>query len=128
MTGGGSVSGKDTTSGRGQQAEALAARFLERNGLRVLARNFRCRGGEIDLVCGDGRTLVFVEVRLRCHRAYGGAVASITRSKQQRVILAARHYLAANAAAERPCRFDCVLLDDLSDAGIEWVRDAFAAD
>lgn len=128
MTGEGLVSGKDTTGERGQEAETLAARFLERQGLRVLARNFRCRGGEIDLVCADGAALVFVEVRLRRNKAYGGAAASITRSKQQRVILAARHYLAAHAAAERACRFDCVLLDSLSEADLEWVRDAFSAD
>lgn len=128
MAGGGSVSGKDTTGDSGRRAEELAARFLERKGLRVLARNFRCRGGEIDLVCADGAALVFVEVRLRRHAGYGGAAASVTQAKQRRVILAARHYLAAHAAAERDCRFDCVLLDGLAAGGIEWVRDAFAAD
>jgi len=111
----------------GQLAEDLAARFLERRGLTLLARNFRCRGGELDLVCRDGATLVFVEVRLRRNAAFGGAAASITARKQQRVILAARHYLAAHGAslpAERACRFDCVLLDG---ERIDWLRDAFAA-
>ncbi len=108
----------------GQRAEALAARFLERHGLAVLERNVRCRGGELDLVCRDGATLVFVEVRLRRNAAYGGAGASITARKQQRVVLAARHYLAAHRDDERACRFDCVLLDG---ATISWLRDAFAA-
>lgn len=120
------VSDKDNTSG--QQAEALAARFLERHGLQVVAQNFRCRGGEIDLVCRERRTLVFVEVRLRRNANYGGAAASITASKQARIILAARHYLSANAASESDCRFDCVLLDGLDENRIEWVRDAFSAD
>lgn len=108
----------------GRLAEALAARFLERRGLAVLERNVRCRGGELDLVCRDGATLVFVEVRLRRNAAYGGAGASITARKQQRVVLAARYYLAKQGLSERPCRFDCVLLDG---ATISWLRDAFAA-
>jgi putative endonuclease len=121
------VSSKDTTGDSGRQAETLAARHLEARGLRILARNFRCRGGEIDLVCADGPTLVFVEVRLRRNADYGGAGASITPRKQQRLILAARHYLAAHDAATRPCRFDCVLLDGLRGDAVEWLRDAFAA-
>ena len=119
---------KDTTSGKGRLAEEMAARFLELRGLRVLTRNFSCRGGEIDLVCRDHNALVFVEVRLRRNTAYGGAGASITAGKQARIILAARHYLAANAAADSECRFDCLLLDELAESSIEWVRDAFSAD
>lgn len=109
----------------GQQAEDKAARFLEKRGLLVLARNFRCRGGEIDLICRDKNTLVFVEVRMRRNADFGGAGASITLSKQRRIILAAQHYLLANAKANSDCRFDCVLLDGDS---IEWIRDAFSAD
>ena len=120
------VTDKDNTSGR--QAEALAARFLEQQGLRVIAQNFRCRGGEIDLVCHDRKVLVFVEVRLRRNANFGGAGASITQTKQARIILAARHYLAAHAAGEPDCRFDCVLLDDLSENRIEWMRNAFSVD
>ena len=118
------VSDNDNTSGK--QAETLAARFLEQQGLLVLARNFRCRGGEIDLVCRERQVLVFVEVRLRRNLRYGGAAASITTHKQARIILAARHYLSAHAATESDCRFDCVLLDGLDEARIEWLRDAFS--
>src|SRR5690606_24818947 len=78
----------------GTLAEEQAAQHLARHGLKILARNYRCRGGEIDLVCRDGATLVFVEVRLRTHRGYGGAAASITPAKQRRITLAANHYLA----------------------------------
>lgn len=124
------MSGNDTTSLStqviGKRAEDLAARFLEQRGLAILARNFRCRGGEIDLVCRDGPALVFVEVRLRRNANYGGAAANITARKQQRIILAARHYLAAHAAADADCRFDCVLLGSEAKA-IEWERDAFSA-
>ena len=114
----------DNTASAGKLAEEQAACFLEQRGFAVLTRNFRCRGGEIDLVCRDGKSLVFVEVRLRRNATYGGAGASITASKQRRIIIAAQHYLAANTKAECDCRFDCVLLDGTN---IEWVRDAFAA-
>jgi len=110
---------------RGAAAEALAAEFLERRGLKILARNFRCRGGEIDLVCADGRTLVFVEVRLRTNQNFGGAAYSITPLKQRRLVLAARHYLARHSGA--PSRFDAVLLGDLAPERIEWIRNAFDA-
>ena len=122
--------GRLGTQAAGQQAEDLAAAFLTQRGLRVLTRNYRCRGGEIDLIARDGKTLVFVEVRLRRNPAYGGAGESITVTKQRRVVLAARHYLAANAAGHAACRFDCVLLTGTSGkpGDIEWLRDAFAAD
>jgi len=116
--------GKDTTDGA--RAEALAAAWLERRGLKVAERNFRVRGGEIDLICRDGDTLVFVEVRLRSRSDFGGAAASITTAKRRRLILAAQHYLLDRPAS--PCRFDCILLDRLDEAAIQWVRDAFSAD
>jgi len=109
----------------GEQAEVLAAAYLERQGLRILERNYRVRGGEIDLICADRGCLVFVEVRLRTSRRFGGAAASITTAKQRRLILAARHYLAGRR--EQPCRFDAVLLSGLADTDIEWIRNAFDA-
>jgi len=113
----------DTTATRGREAEALAARHLEGHGLRVVERNFRVRGGEIDLICRDGRTLVFVEVRLRSRNDFGGAGASITATKRRRIILAAQHFLAGKADCD--CRFDCVLIDG---ERLEWLRHAFTAD
>ena len=106
----------------GARAEEQAARFLAGRGLKILARNYRCRGGEIDLVCRDGAILVFVEVRLRTNRDFGGAAASITPAKQRRITLAANHYLAGKPLPA--CRFDAVLLDG---AGIDWIRNAFDA-
>ncbi len=111
---------------KGAAGEQLAADYLRRQGLRLVERNFRVRGGEIDLVCRDGRTTVFVEVRLRSRKDFGGAAASITATKQARLILAARHWLLRHG--ETPCRFDCILLDGLESANIEWLRDAFSAD
>lgn len=124
---GAKVIGKLSRNVSGKHAEEMAARFLEKRGWLVVARNYRCRGGEIDLVCRDGKVLVFVEVRLRRNAAYGGAGASITASKQRRIILAAKYYLAAHAKADSDCRFDCILLDASTEKNIEWISDAFAA-
>ncbi|HEY3432053.1 MAG TPA: YraN family protein [Rhodocyclaceae bacterium] len=110
----------------GAAAEDLAAHWLTRQGLRVLERNYRIKGGEIDLICADGNTLVFVEVRLRSNANFGGAGASITPAKQKRLIQAAQHYLQNHG--EQACRFDCILLSDLSETSLEWLRDAFPAD
>jgi putative endonuclease len=108
---------------KGAAAEELAAAFLERNGLAITARNYRCRFGEIDLVARDGRTLVFVEVRQRRNEDFGGAAASITHGKRARLLRAARHYL-AGIRIEPPCRFDAVLIRG-EPPQIEWIQNAF---
>ena len=107
---------------RGSAAEALAARFLQSQGLTIIARNYRCRGGEIDLIARDGPSLVFVEVRLRRNTAFGGAATSITAKKRRRLGFAAKHYL-GRLGREPPCRFDAILLDGLAPERIEWLRD-----
>lgn len=107
----------------GDAGEARAATYLTGRGLRIVARNYRVKGGEIDLVCRDGAVTVFVEVRRRARADFGGAGASITRAKQARLILAARHWLVEHG--EAACRFDAVLIDG---ERLEWLRDAFAAD
>lgn len=111
---------------RGDAAERAAERHLLRHGLRLIERNHRCRMGEIDLVMRDGETLVFVEVRMRSNAGFGGAAASIVRSKQQRIVRAAQHFL-AGLAEPPPCRFDVVLVEGVSAARIEWLRNAFDA-
>jgi putative endonuclease len=107
---------------RGAAAEALAAEFLVARGLTIVTRNYRCRSGEIDVIARDRDTLVFVEVRLRSSPAFGGAAASITAAKRQRIARAARHYLAM-LGREPPCRFDAILLDALDSQRIEWLID-----
>lgn len=111
----------------GQEAEQLAMRYLIDQGLTVVGQNFRVRGGELDLICRDGPIWVFVEVRLRRHPGFGGALESITAAKRQRILLAAQHYIARHRLTG-PCRFDCVLLEALSSHSLHWIRDAFAAD
>lgn len=110
---------------RGRAAEALAATYLQRQGLRIVERNWRCRFGEIDLIARDGPSLVFVEVRARSFSHYGGPAESIDRRKRSRLIAAATQYL-ARAGLDTPCRFDAVLMQ-ASDKP-QWVRNAFTAD
>jgi putative endonuclease len=107
----------------GGDAEEEAARLLRRHGLSIVARNYRTRVGEIDLVARDGEVLVFVEVRMRASDAFGDAAESITAGKRSRIEAAARHFLMA-LGSEPPCRFDVVTLDG-PDAG--WMRAAFDA-
>ena len=110
---------------RGREAETLAERYLLARGLTLVARNFRCRLGEIDLILRDGDTLVFAEVRLRGSQSHGGAAASVTPAKQARIAAAAGYYLAGQDAPA--CRFDVLLLDELDEARIQWLRGAFEA-
>ncbi|HUO44757.1 MAG TPA: YraN family protein [Burkholderiales bacterium] len=107
---------------RGEPAEALAAEFLQRSGLEIVARNYRCRFGEIDLIARDGRSLVFVEVRMRASDGFGGAAASITAAKRGKLARTARHYLSALPRAPA-CRFDALLI--AGDGAIEWIKNAF---
>ena len=107
----------------GDAAEALAAAFLEARGLRIVARNYRCTSGEIDIIARCGVTLVFVEVRARASDTFGGAAGSITVAKRKKVLAAARHYLTSHRI-DCACRFDAVLLTG-KPPEIEWIRDAF---
>ena len=106
----------------GQSAEAHAEAFLKTQGLKLVARNWRCRFGEIDLVMQDGPTLVFIEVRLRSHSDFGGAAASVTPAKQKKLLAAARQYLSTLKTLP-PCRFDVVAFS--GDTAPEWLKNAF---
>jgi len=117
----------ETTRGIGQRGEDAAARYLEARGLRLLERNYRCRGGEVDLVMLEGDTLVLVEVRLRSSAEFGGAAASVGPRKQRRFALAARHLLMTRPAfRDLPMRFDVVALETGPEGPrLDWIRDAF---
>jgi len=106
----------------GQSAEKRAEIFLESNGLMLVARNWRCRFGEIDLIMQDGATRVFVEVRLRSRSDFGGAAASVTPTKQRKLLAAARQYLTTLKTLP-PCRFDVVALS--GDTRPDWIKNAF---
>lgn len=110
---------------RGREAEELAARFLAERGLAIVARNYRTRFGEVDLVAREGATLVFVEVRARSWAAFGGAAGSVDWRKQRRIVAAARHFL-SRLRTEPPCRFDVLALEAGGDSP-RWIRGAFDA-
>ena len=123
-----SDSAAGTTKARGQAAEDQALAYLQAQGLRLLGRNYRTPGrggGEIDLILQepDG-TVVFVEVRSRNHSAYGGAGASISQAKRQRIIYAAQCWL-LHHGQQAACRFDAVLL---SSGQLQWLTAVFDAD
>ena len=115
----------------GEAAENAAQRYLTARGLRLLARNYRCRGGEIDLVMLEGKTLALVEVRYRSSDNFGGAAASVTWFKRRRIILAARHLLMTRSDLRRySARFDVVAMSGDLACGpqVEWIKAAFAMD
>lgn len=107
----------------GDAAEDAALMHLLGQGLQLVQRNFRCRGGEIDLVMREGSTVVFVEVRARASGSHGGAAASITPAKQRRLILAAQTWLQTQPGTP-PCRFDVVALEG---GRMQWLRNAIEA-
>ena len=113
---------------RGEEAEREAARYLEAQGLEVLARNVRCKGGEIDLLCRDGEVLAVIEVRQRSSLDFGGALASVTREKRRRLIRAAAYLLRTSPLCRgRPLRFDVVGIQGAPGGRreISWIKDAF---
>lgn len=108
----------------GAHAETRACEYLCAQGLHLVTRNYRTRRGEIDLIMDDASILVFVEVRFRRPGAWVSAAESITRTKRQRIVAAASHYLATHRqATERRCRFDVVAVSD----DIRWLKRAFDA-
>ncbi|MBC9252113.1 YraN family protein [Pseudomonas alcaligenes] len=110
----------------GRAAEQQARRHLEQQGLRLLAQNWLCRRGELDLVMLDGDTVVFVEVRYRRHSGWGGALESIDARKRERLIQAAQHFLQQESRwARSPCRFDVVAIDATPNGKPNWLQNAF---
>lgn len=119
--------GSLSTKQLGDQAEGEALRYLQQQGMELVQRNYRTPGrggGEIDLIMQDADgTLVFVEVRSRSANGHGGAAASVSGTKQRRIIFAARHFL-LQVRELPPCRFDVVILEL---TGLLWLKAAFDA-
>lgn len=115
---------------RGDAVEDSALDYLQRQGLRLVARNARARGGELDLVMFDSESLVFVEVRYRAGSGFGGGAASIDHGKRRKLVRAAQAFLLRNPRyAEAPCRFDVIdASGDPRAPRMDWLRDAFRAD
>jgi putative endonuclease len=114
----------------GARAEQRAAEFLEARGVGIVARNLRCKGGELDLVGLDGDILVLIEVRQRSRSDFGGALASVTPAKQRKLIRAAGYLLLRHVRLRgRMLRFDVIALQGCPDGAHElvWIKDAFRA-
>src|SRR5918992_4559614 len=110
----------------GIQGEELAVAELERRGYAILARRYRTRCGEIDIVADEGGTLVFVEVKTRADAEFGTAAEAVTPWKQRRLARMARDYLTRERIGDRPCRFDVVaIMFDRIPPSIEVFRNAF---
>ena len=113
---------------RGAAAEDLAARYLQVRGLKILARNLRCKAGELDLVCLDDGVLVVIEVRQRGSAEFGGALGSVTWSKQRKIVRTAQFFLRREKHWRNlPMRFDVLAIEGLPAGAhrIDWVKDAF---
>jgi putative endonuclease len=116
---------------KGLRFEDQARDYLRANGLVLLHPNYRCRFGEIDLVMRDGDTLCFIEVKFRKSRFFGGAAASITQTKQRKIIKTALFYIASHKQlANQAMRFDALLIQQQADRSnhINWVQNAFYAE
>lgn len=111
----------------GQEGEAIAERYLRGKGYRIVAKNVRSALGELDLIAEDGPVLVFVEVKARQSREFGGAIQAVHRRKQEKLIRLASQYLARRHLRDRTCRFDVVLLQgtDAPAPVIEHIQNAF---
>lgn len=112
----------------GREGEEAAARLMASLGMRVVERNYRCRQGEVDLICRQGDTVVFVEVKTRGEGSLAAGTDAVHGRKRSRIVKAAAEYLSANTLWDRPCRFDVVSVVR-KDGALEasHIPDAFEA-
>lgn len=111
------------SNSQGVKSEKQALAYLQAQGLSLICQNYYCRFGEIDLIMRDQETLIFIEVRYRKNNDFGGALASITRRKQDKIVKTAKHYL-AQLDSEPYCRFDVIAIDQQSEHP-QWIQNAF---
>lgn len=110
----------DNRQSLGKSGEDLAGDELQRRGYVILARRYRTRFGEIDIVARSSKTIVFVEVKTRAGDEFGGGAAAVTPWKQRRIAQMAVDYLSRHELHDHPCRFDVVTID-MKDSGPEIV-------
>lgn len=116
-----------TARARGAAIEHIAAQWLGRQGLTLITQNHHVKGGELDLVMRDGDILVFIEVKHRTTTRYGHPLEAVTYQKQQRLVRAARLYLARGGDSS-PCRFDILAITGKPpNLDFQWVKAAFDA-
>lgn len=117
----------NTTKSVGDQAEKIAAAYLVKQRLKLVAQNIRSPFGEIDIIMRDNEDWVFVEVRYRRTDDYGGGIESITKAKRSKIVKTAKHFIQKHKEnAFQSCRFDVVEVSgDLADPIINWIENAF---
>ncbi len=123
------TSAKETSSSsKGQLTENFAEEYLSKQGLTLIERNFHSRQGEIDLIMLDGDTYVFIEVKYRKSKEFGGAIAAVSASKQKKIKQCVTFYLHQSRLNEynTPCRVDVVALEgDITQPDVTWLKNAF---
>ncbi len=111
----------------GREGERLAALFLEKQGMVIIARNFRTRSGEIDLIARDKKDLVFVEVKTRSGTEFGSALEAVGPRKCRQIVRVAQAYLLQNDGFEQPARFDVIGILIGDSVHIDHIKNAFDA-
>lgn len=111
---------------QGKDYEQLALTYLQQQGLQLVTQNFSCKVGEIDLIMRQQHSWVFVEVKYRASNAYGGALAAVSRSKQQKVLRAVRYYMQLHHLTQQPCRIDVLAIEGQYPYQYNWLQNAFS--
>lgn len=117
-----------SSSNKGQLTERYAEQYLSEQGLTLIERNFHSRQGEIDLIMLDGDTYVFIEVKYRKSKKFGGAISAVPASKQKKVKHCVTFYLHQSGLNEynTPCRVDVIALEgDITGPDVTWLKNAF---
>jgi putative endonuclease len=114
----------------GKKGEAAARAFLERHGVKILAANYTCVAGEIDLIGREREAILFIEVKTRTSEAFGPPQLAVHQRKQRQIVRTAQWFLAERRMPEVACRFDVLAVTFMRDElpRIQWVRDAFPAE
>ncbi len=122
----GSPTATNSTKEIGQAAELQAKQFLLSQGLSLVTQNYRSKHGEIDLIMQHENCWVFIEVRYRASRQFGGGLESVDHRKQTKLINTAQHYMQQHIREDEQCRFDVIAMSgDLKQVKIDWIVDAF---
>ncbi len=112
----------------GDEGEETACGYMRKNSMEILTRNYRCRGGEIDIIAKDGETIAFVEVKTRTGAKYGTPADAVTRAKMRKIITAAQHYIMLERLTDQNFRFDVAeVTGERGYYSVNYIKSAFEA-
>lgn len=112
---------------KGQYYEKLALTYLQQQGLKLVQQNYHCKAGEIDLIMQTAGQLIFIEVKYRASRSFGGAAAAVTRNKKQKLLRAVNWYLQQQQASNRACRLDVLTIEGQPPYQYNWLQNAITS-